>query len=70
MTEYTVIYEQASDGGWGAYSPDLPGVITLGNTRGEAEDNMREAVRLYLDELQRRGEPAPQPRNFAGTVAV
>lgn len=26
MSEYLVIYEQADDGGWGAYLPDLPGV--------------------------------------------
>lgn len=25
MSEYVVIYEQADDGGWGAYIPDLPG---------------------------------------------
>jgi predicted RNase H-like HicB family nuclease len=27
MSEYLVVYEQADDGGWGAYLPDLPGVI-------------------------------------------
>jgi predicted RNase H-like HicB family nuclease len=26
MSEYVLIYEQADDGGWGAYVPDLPGV--------------------------------------------
>ena len=30
MSEYVVIYEQAEDGGWGAYIPDLPGVVALG----------------------------------------
>ena len=70
MTEYVVIYERASDGGWGAYSPDLPGVISLGDTRDEAERMMREAMVLHLDELRRRGEPIPEPRNFAGVVSV
>jgi hypothetical protein len=30
MSEYVVIYEQADDGGWGAYIPDLPGVVAVG----------------------------------------
>lgn len=70
MTEYVVIYERADDGGWGAYSPDLPGVISLGDTRAEIEQNMRAAIQLHLDELRRRGQATPEPRNFVGTVAV
>jgi predicted RNase H-like HicB family nuclease len=30
MSEYVAIYEQSEDGGWGAYIPDLPGVVALG----------------------------------------
>lgn len=70
MTEYVVIYEQADDGGWGAYSPDLDGCVALGDSREEVEQNMREGIALYLDELRRRGQPVPQPRNFAGVVSV
>ncbi|MQA73273.1 MAG: type II toxin-antitoxin system HicB family antitoxin [Solirubrobacterales bacterium] len=70
MTEYVVIYEQASDGGWGAYSPDLPGAVSAGDTREEVERNMREAIRLHLSDLRDRGRPMPKPSNFAGTVSV
>ena len=35
MSEYVVIFERADDGGWGAYLPDLPGVVALGTTRDE-----------------------------------
>jgi predicted RNase H-like HicB family nuclease len=35
LSEYVVIFEQAGDGGWGAYLPDLPGVVALGDTRDE-----------------------------------
>jgi predicted RNase H-like HicB family nuclease len=70
MTEYAVIYERADDGGWDAYSPDLPGCVALGATRGEAEHNMREAITLHFAELRRRGEPIPEARNFAGVVSV
>jgi predicted RNase H-like HicB family nuclease len=27
VSEYLVIHERAEDGGWGAYLPDLPGVV-------------------------------------------
>jgi len=70
LTEYVVIYEQAGDGSWGAYSPDIPGVISAGDTREEVERNMREAIRLHLDELRRRGQPIPESRNIVGTVTV
>ena len=69
MTEYVVIYEEGEDG-WGAYSPDLPGVVSHGDTHDEAVANMREAVDLYLDELRRIGQPAPRPRSVSGTIAA
>ena len=70
MTDYVVIYEQADDGAWGAYSPDIDGCVALGDSRAEVEQNMREGIILFLDELRRSGRPAPQPRNFAGVVSV
>ena len=70
MTEYLVIYEQAEDGGWGAHSPDLGGVFVAGSTRDEAEELMKEAVALYLDELRRSGQPIPEARTVAGRVAA
>jgi predicted RNase H-like HicB family nuclease len=38
MSEYMVIYEQAEDGGWGAYIPDPPGVVALGASRAEVAE--------------------------------
>ena len=36
---WTMIYEEGEDG-WGAYSPDLPGVVSHGDTHDEAVANM------------------------------
>ena len=69
MTEYAVIYEQGADG-WGAYSPDLPGVVSHGDTIEEAQAGIREAVALYLDELREAGQAPPTPRSVVGTVAA
>jgi predicted RNase H-like HicB family nuclease len=70
MSEYIVIYEQADDGGWGAYLPDLPGVVALGVSRAEAADRIQEALNAYADDLQQRGRSLPAPHHAAGTVAA
>ena len=61
MNRYLVVYERAEDGGWGAYLPDIDGVVALGRTREEVEDGMRVARGAYLDWLKERGETAPAP---------
>jgi predicted RNase H-like HicB family nuclease len=70
MKQYLVIYEQAADGGWGAHSPDVDGVIALGSTREEVELRMREALSAHLEFLRDEGLPVPEPRTDAGRVAA
>jgi predicted RNase H-like HicB family nuclease len=70
VSEYVVIYEQAEDGGWWAYSPDLPGVVSTADSRREAEHDIREALTLHIEELRRQGKAVPAPGSRAGTVEV
>ena len=70
MSEYVVIYEQAEDGGWGAYLPDLPGVVALGASREQVAARIQEALTAYAEDLQERGEVLPPPHHAAGTAAV
>ncbi len=69
MTRYGVIYEQAGDGSWSASAADLP-VFAVGDTREEAEREVRAAIATYLDDLARDGLPAPEIRSSVGTVSV
>jgi predicted RNase H-like HicB family nuclease len=39
--------------------PSLPGCVSQGKTRAEALVNIEEAISLYLEVLQDRGEPIP-----------
>jgi predicted RNase H-like HicB family nuclease len=69
MTAYGVIYELADDGGWNARAADLP-AYAVGDTREEAEREIRRAIELYLEELARVGDAAPIARSVVGTVTV
>lgn len=70
MSKYVVIYEQAEDGAWGAYLPDLPGVVALGKTRTEVGERIREALAAYVDAIRDTGGTLPAPHHSAGTVAA
>ncbi len=69
MVEYTVIYEKGETN-WGAYIPDLPGCVSIGDTLLEVQQNIKEAIDLYLEVLQEDGQPIPQPSIEVGKVAV
>jgi len=50
--------------------PDLPGVITVGDTREEAERLIAEAVEFHLEGLREEGLAIPTPASYAGVVEV
>ena len=66
---YTVIYEKGPTS-WGAYVPDLPGVISVGDSRDEVERQMQEAIAFHLEGMARNGEPIPEPRTYSAYVEV
>ena len=68
MTSYAVVIERASDGGYGAWSPDLPGVVALGDTQAEAPDEIDRPSSSTLTGCVRTGQPIPQPSTVAATV--
>lgn len=47
MYRFLVIIEKGSQS-YGAYSPDLPGCVAVGETQEEVEKNMREAIVMHL----------------------
>jgi predicted RNase H-like HicB family nuclease len=55
---YSVFYEQASEGGYVAFVPALPGCHTQGETLEAAESNVKEAIAIYCESLTVR--PAPE----------
>jgi predicted RNase H-like HicB family nuclease len=49
MRTHSVICEEAADGSWSARAADLP-VYAVGDTKEEAERDIRAAIALYLHE--------------------
>ncbi|NJL09595.1 MAG: type II toxin-antitoxin system HicB family antitoxin [Calothrix sp. SM1_7_51] len=57
-----VLLYPGEDGYFVIEVPSLPGCISQGKTREEALANIEEAITLYVEVLQERGEPVPDDR--------
>ena len=66
---FTVIYEKGATS-WGAYVPDLPGVISVGDSREEVERLIQEAIEFHLEGMREEGLPIPAPASLAGVIEV
>lgn len=67
--KYMVIIEQG-ESSYGAYVPDLPGCVAVGDTREEVLTLIQEAIVLHLEMLQEDGLPIPKPHSASEYVAV
>jgi predicted RNase H-like HicB family nuclease len=66
---FAIIIEK-SDDGFGAYVPDLPGCVAVGETIGETETLIKEAIVFHLEGMQEDGQPAPKASAIAEYVEV
>ena len=57
---YKIFLSKEDEGGYVVTVPALPGCITQGDTIDEALAMAKEAIELYVEELQSRGEPIPE----------
>lgn len=63
MYTYKILLHKEDKGGFTVSVPALPGCITYGEDVDEALAMAREAVELYIEELQERGETIPDDSN-------
>lgn len=64
---YAVVIEKGL-AGYGAYVPDLPGVISVGDTEEEVTANIRDAIALHLEGLRETGARIPEPRTLVAVI--
>ena len=58
---FTIEIERDEDEKFCVSCPALPGCHSQGATRDEAVANIKEAITLYLEDLEENGEPFPSP---------
>ena len=59
-----IINERGTDGHLVARCPSLKGCWSQGRTEAEAVTNMKEAIRLYLDDGARKFKPTTKQKVF------
>ena len=67
--KYAVVIERA-DSNYSAYVPDLPGCVATGATIEDAENGIREAIRIHIQGMKEDGLPIPAPSSAVEYVEV
>ena len=67
--EYLVVVEKGKKS-FGAYVPDLPGCVAVGETRREVMKLIREGIALHIEALVEAGEEVPAPTSKSEVVRV
>ncbi len=69
MYRFLIVIERAR-GNYSAYSPDLPGCIATGKTRGETEKNMYQAIKMHVQGLLEDRLPIPKSGAISEYIVV
>lgn len=65
-----VINIEKTKTGFSAYVPDLPGCVSIGDTREEIEQNIQEAILFHIEGLKEDGLPVPSPSTDSITLLI
>ncbi len=64
---YAVIIEKGQNS-YGAYVPDLPGCVAVGDTVEEVKTFIQEAIEFHLEGMIEDGDEIPQPYSLVEYV--
>jgi len=67
--EYLVVIERGPTS-FGAYVPDLPGCVAVGESQAEVEALIREAIEFHIEGLREEGRPLPPPTSTSQVVTI
>lgn len=66
---YMVVIEKGSSS-YGAFVPDLPGCIAVGETEAEALALIEEAIQFHLEDMRAGGLQIPRPASKSTFIEV
>ena len=69
MMKYTIIIEEG-DSSYGAFVPDLPGCIAVGETKQETIELISEAIEFHIEGLHEDGNIIPTPHSHCNIAYV
>ena len=69
MKKYLIIVEK-TDTGYSAFSPDIPGCGSVGDTKEEVERNIQEAIEFHLEGMREEGYSIPEPSSYSSYVDI
>lgn len=67
--QHLVVIERGPSS-FGAYVPDLPGCVAVGESQPEVEQLIREAIEFHIEGLREDGLAVPQPTSTPRLVSV
>ncbi len=67
---FKVILEPQPEGGYTAFVPELPDVISEGETKEEAVANIKDAIEGYVQTMKEMGWPLPVVEEVTVDVQV
>jgi len=67
--EYLVVVEKGKSS-YGAYVPDLPGCVAVGETRRDVRKLIREGIQIHIRALRESGESVPAPTSRSEIVKI
>lgn len=70
VLEYTAVFQEENDGQFSVWVPDLPGCASQGDTFEEALGNIREAIELYIEDMDVSTEEMDYKQQFVVPVKV
>jgi len=65
-----VVVHNAEDGGYWVEVPALPGCASQGESVEEALENVKDAIKLYLEVLEEDGAQIPKDEEVVFSVTV
>ncbi len=66
---YMVVVEEGPSS-FGAYLPDLPGCIAVGESKQEVLQLIQEAIEFHLKGIKDEGASVPLPHSYSAFVEV
>lgn len=67
--QYLVVIEKGASS-FGAYVPDLPGCVAVGESRAEVTKLIHEAIEFHVEGMKADGLPIPEPHSSCEIVEV